>query len=288
MNRKLSVLIIFLALIIGTALVVRKTTLRSLEKSFLPGISAEAVRSITIRRNNESLLMERSDHLWRLKKPVDIPVRQDKIREFLNKIENMCIGPVISTQSEKMQKFEVDEKAGVQLTLSAKEKSYTVILGKSTADFRGLYIRFPEEQKVYMSKGLNRYYLTWRWQDWAEREIISFQPEELTRFTLTRGKRETEFVSKDGKWSRGKEKTVEKAVPPVVSILKSLRAIDFLKPGEGQEKTHLFDMELFLKNESKKISLYRIEGSYYVQAEPGKVYYKLQKTQGQTLEKLIQ
>lgn len=286
MKRKLLLLLIVFVLLIPLAFLIKRLARKSLEKELLSGFKQQEITGIDMKRRDDRLSLVKEGELWKMKEPLETEADKKIVDGFIKQMKELALGPVISTQSGKLGKFEVDDNDGIHFRMSAEgNREIAVVFGKSTADYTGVYLRFPEENKVYLSRGLRRHFLTRKWQDWAEKQITSFDPGDIAGFVLKKSGSSIEFTKTEDRWFRGGKEADGSEIDKLVQILKDFRAVDFLKPEERQGLDSVLSLTLRLKDREQTIHLYRKKEFYYVQDEGKDVFRMIRKDQGQAFER---
>lgn len=203
-----------------------------------PFANTEITR-IEVKSKDTLSVLEKVGETWKLVEPIDFPVDTSLFYPFLRKLKDLEIDEVVSKREAKHSDFEVDTK-GVELKIHWDNRSKTLIVGKMAGDFMHWYLRFPPASETYLSKGLSRFLIDKRPNDWRDHTIFSFNSQDVTELHLE-GKK---LVRNDTLWMMGKKIVEDKKVKPILDVLFNLRADGF----STEEFETKFEVKIIFKS----------------------------------------
>lgn len=126
--------------------------LRGIEKKLLTGIKKENVASLEISDYKDTFLIEKKDDNWFVKiKENYIPGNATKIYSYINILLELSQGVIrdkgTTPDADKLYGFDEESYQKV-LVKDKKDKTYTIIIGKTGPQRGTSYIRFNNEKKI--------------------------------------------------------------------------------------------------------------------------------------------
>jgi hypothetical protein len=216
-------------------------------------IPADKVDSISIKRfegkdkdrKEENYTIAKKGDTWRMVKPVDYAVVESMVDSMKKALGELRIIDVISEKKTSHEKFEVDKKNGVEVTVrSGKETLGHFIIGKARSGVT--FARLPGKDTVYRLKGQIKYNFNRAMRLLREKTIVKVKFDDIKRVTFkTDG--ESLTLEKEGKDKEAKVKPVdveiknfdETKAKGVIRSLASLNALDFEDAEVPDDKTGL-------------------------------------------------
>ena len=178
-------------------------------------LDKEDVSKIEIIRKEKLFVFEKKETLWQIMQPLEYHADQALMVNLIDSVGSIILETVISTNPQKHRKFQVDQKEGLGVKFYNKEGEKTVnfILGKMGTDYLHYYFRFPDKQKVYLSKGLSRYFVDKEIEKWRDKTILALNKDALEEISLVylgsdkkgQKREEIKVVRKEDKWLLGEE-----------------------------------------------------------------------------------
>lgn len=184
-------------------------------------VSVDKLKTIRIERKTDTTEIQITQENYRIVKPISYPADHEVVSELLNALKNLTIGEVISTREAKFDDFEVGEN-GVKVILKG-EKEIAFYIGKYAGDYQNSYFRFVNEKNVYLAKGLNKYHVDKKLDDWRDKTILKIDRSLIDKFTFN----DKEIYRRDTLWFY-KDSTIEKnKIETVLNNFSNLRATGF-------------------------------------------------------------
>ncbi len=186
-----------------------------------PIISVADLSSIKICRPSDTTEIEIKDNKYLITKPFSYPGDSATIAFLINNLAKLKIGEVISKRKEKFEAFEVGDN-GLKIMLKGK-KEISFYIGKYAGDYQNSYLRFENDDKVYLASGITKHQVNIKPDDWRDKIIFRIDRELIEKISID-GK---EILKKDTFWIYN-EKIIEKnKIDGVLFTLSDLRAVGF-------------------------------------------------------------
>ncbi|MDI6840220.1 MAG: DUF4340 domain-containing protein [bacterium] len=224
--KSLKILLVVLIVLVAIAFIY--TGIQKRPKVVKPFTNKE-IKYIEIKAQDTLCVFEKTGREWQLKLPVEYAVDTAAFNRLIKGLKDLEIGEVISKRTEKYADFGVDE-SGTEVKVCYGKDTAVIILGKMASDFEHWWIRLPPKSEVYLSKGLSKYIVNKRPDDWRDHTILSFNKNELREIDLDGQKIE----SLDTLWIKDGKPIETAKIDQILALLSNLRADGFSKE-EGFE-----------------------------------------------------
>lgn len=233
---------------------------------------------------------------WELVKPVRYKADKYASDSVLEKLEGLEFGDLVSEQKAKHAEYEVDDKAGIRVQVSAgKQMVADFYLGKVMNQFT--MFRLKGKDAVYQAVGSLRMVFEREMKNWRDRTIFDFKQEQARKLELT-GKDGAIVFSREAHDKPWKveaspvkiDQLDTAAVDSLLTGLYSLSAFDFAD-NITQEKAGLDKPSAFIQvnmDKGKYLKLLvgqRKDDTWWVRREDAMQVFTLQKN---TMESLLQ
>jgi len=133
--------------------------------------------------DNEIALIKEGDG-WVVGGESPYPANERTVTSALNRFEQMNRKALISEREEKFTDFEVDDSAGVRLTIHQGGEPIMLILGKAGPTYQTSYARLEGSSEIWEIGGNHKATFDRKPADWRDKTINSLDMEEFTRFDL--------------------------------------------------------------------------------------------------------
>jgi hypothetical protein len=135
--------------------------------------------------------------------------------------------------------YDVDDSSAVKLELKQGNKLLaSILMGKPASTYRHTYFRLPNSKDIFMVKGMYKYFIDRKINDWRNKVILELNKDAVEDFSLIYPKETITAAVKDTVWtvSSGKVSfTADKsAIDRTLNFLTRLRAGDFYDPQPGK------------------------------------------------------
>ncbi len=198
-----------------------------------PIISIEELKSIKICRPIDTTEIEIKNNNYQIIKPFSYPGDSSTIAFLINNLKNLKLGEVISRRKEKFDDFEVGVN-GIKISLRGR-KEVSFYIGKYAGDYQNSYLRFENDDKVYLASGITKHQVNIKPDDWRDKTIIKIDKELIEKINID----DKEIIKKDTLWMY-KDKVIEKnKIDGALFILSELRAIGFSDTASFQPRHNI-------------------------------------------------
>jgi len=288
----LIVLIIFASLILLFERPFENKAKKNQEEAspLFPSFKVEQVKKIVVKKNNTATTLEKRDNLWYLVDKEAYPADPTIVEGVIRKIQGFKKINLASRKKDKHSLFEVNEGMGIEVTLFGPEKKELArfFIGKSGPDFLSTYVRKADSNDVYLYGDYLRGDFDKPTNNWRDKTILAFNPNEVVTLTISKLKeKETIVLTKDtqGNWqleepisSLAENQPIEK----LLSALGNLKASGFVDEEKELKDSGIDDptsqITVRLKDNQKKtlmIGNKKARGQYYAKNEEKKYLFLL-------------
>ena len=154
MTKSMKILLGALGLIIVLFFVSQSRQKRHLTQStdvFL--VIMDEVNKFDIQKDSLFISIQRKDTSWQIVGNDSLLIQMNRIVDVENKIISVKRESMVSNNSKKWKKFNVDDSLGLKLTFYGynNEKLGEAIFGRSSSDWQRCYVRMVNETEVFMT-----------------------------------------------------------------------------------------------------------------------------------------
>ena len=265
---------ILITIIIAVSLLyltLKKDSGMNYELPELASIGDKPVTAILMVRPEGTIELTKDGENW-VVSPEGYRTLNGKAHSLIDALSELTIQDLISPR-EDYELYELDDKTAVRLTLySQQEILREVLVGKTSSSGIYTYIRLPEEKGVFSVREDLSSYLIPR-EEWLDKQVISFQPDEVKNLSLTGAGKTLKMVKNenDGKsiWIREGSETEETAIPDQLKELSRLTALNFLP--EGGTESPLATLTITTGSGDQDLMIYeKREDGYRARSSYGK------------------
>lgn len=210
---------------------------------------------------------EKIDGKWKLTSPVEYALDTLQFSRMLEGIKAIEIGQAVTSRKEKHNEYETGNN-GTLINVWTGNNSMSFIVGKQAPDFISLYLRFPDKNEVYLSRGLMKWMVNKKADEWRDASIFSFDPATLQKITF----KDKEIVKSDTIWTY-KGKPVDKGrMNSAISAFSNMRADGFSK--EEFVPDSAFTVKLVTSSGEKILNFgKKIDDKYQMQVDNNPVVF---------------
>ena len=161
----------------------------------------DSVDAVEIRTSNDTIMLSRTDSGWVVSSKDDFPADTTAVAAVLEALTGLQHGTVVSRNSEKRSRFEVDEHAGVEVVLSAQGNPVAdLFVGKAGSDFTTSFVQVAGSAEVMQVRGVNRNMFD-RGRGYRDRSLMRFNPQEVSEFTWAAADTGWTMTRQDTSWA---------------------------------------------------------------------------------------
>ena len=154
MTKSMKILLGALGLIIVLFFVSQSRQKRHLTQSTnVFSVIMDEVDKFDIQKDSLFISIQRKDTSWQIVGNDSLLIQMNRIDDVENKILRVKRESIVSNNSKKWKKFNVDDSLGLKLTFYGynNEKLGEAIFGRSSSDWQRCYVRMVNETEVFMT-----------------------------------------------------------------------------------------------------------------------------------------
>ena len=232
---------IFLLFVIVYLLLVqkeRRTFAPSRVESFLTLDSAR-VDKIQFSKFDTQMVFRKIGEDWFMIEPDSFRADDKAVGQLLNAAGNLEVGEIISSNPKKQTFFQVDSFTGTIISFYAQDRlQASLVLGKTSKDFMHTYLRKANSSEVYLGSGLLNSILQRNTDEWKDRSIFAFNPQQIRELEFKNGNGIFKLIRSDSLWDlslspyRENVKAKEAAVDDYLVTLANIKGDEMAKRAE--------------------------------------------------------
>lgn len=188
------------------------------------------IDKIEIVKNGETVILEKSNNIWKITKPIDYPADTTNIYLMLKDLKNFTIESVASENPSKFNNYLDSVNNSKVSTYQEGKLLGTFILGK-TQTGNNSFIQKPDDNRILLASNLTAALFTKPSKDYRNKFIFAIQPFSVNKvsFKSTDSNKVDFTVSKDssGKWNIGGDSVSSSVMEGFLNILANFNTDDF-------------------------------------------------------------
>lgn len=192
-TKKTIVAVIIFVVLLGLVLLTQNDPYEKKEDADLPKmpeLDKASIDKVELVNTTEAFTFEKKSSNWYIAKPEEHRAEDTFEVMVLDKLAKIEIERIVSKNKSKHESFEVDEK-GTRVKLYSNGKELlSVIIGKTTPDYRGTFFRLPESNTVYASKGILGSSLKRSLRDWRFKKLMDITRVDIEKVNFNLGKKD--------------------------------------------------------------------------------------------------
>ena len=155
----------------------------------IPGIkSFDNAEEIIIAKKDSQIKLYKKENKWVLNEQA-YPADKAKAEQLEKSMKELEITDLI-TKDPYLTKYELDPEKAVRVTVKEKDKILRdVLIGKASSTYRSAYIKFADDNNVYLASGNLSVELNINLEDLRDKEIYKFGKDDVAYFELMYGGR---------------------------------------------------------------------------------------------------
>lgn len=194
-------------------------------------VEEDEISALIITRNEaETVALKKSDDKWMIEEPIEASADESTVNGLLGSIERAKRAKSFDDADAQFSAYGLDNPSAV-LNVTAGEVTKTLEFGSKDYTGSQIYVRFSDEQKVYLTSLSLLTSLEKDLLDWRNKDAISFERARVEAIQIDREKDRVELVKQDDSWrleSPIQEKADDGKVSSLLSSLESARAESFV------------------------------------------------------------
>jgi hypothetical protein len=241
------------------------------EKTFAPErmenfleLDSTMVDRIEFKKYDTKMVFQKAGQQWYITQPDSFRADNQVIGRMLSLASHLTVGDVISSNPEKQFFFQVDSMTGTQLDfLSGEKQLASMVVGKMSDDLMHAYLRKAGSDDVYLAEGIFSSITKQRIENWRDRQILTFDPQQLREIEISQEKKRFKLTKEDTSWSLSRYPYQEtmaadnQKVDEYVRTLADIKADKFAFKGETMALSfHNPELEItltFMDDQRKKL-----------------------------------
>ncbi|MDD5087708.1 MAG: DUF4340 domain-containing protein [bacterium] len=183
MKRSLILLVILLVLI-GVYWAVQSS--RPVAKADRPFVETDTAKVVTLRIEaaGETVELTRRGAQWFVTKPLEFPAAARNVEQALGRLSEMKMLTLITNRAERFAEFQVDDSAGLGVTVTDDQTTTAFRLGKAGPTGGTCYARLEGSNDVWEIAGNQTPAFKRAAKDWRDKTISEYDRENFVKFTL--------------------------------------------------------------------------------------------------------
>ena len=183
-------------------------------------------------KNKGIVILEKKNSIWYITKPFEYKASNVAVEQTITGLLNISVDGVISNRKEARDQYDVGDSTGISLKVySSGNVILDAIVGKHTVDLTHTYARLRDSNDIALWRGLFARQVDKDADDWRDKNIYSFNAEDILSYTVKQGKLTKELSLSDTTWvytENGKEKPIVQAeVKKLISLVATLSCDTF-------------------------------------------------------------
>ena len=199
----------------------------------LPDLDKDEIDELVITRpENPPVRLAKREGKWFVVEPVEAAADETVVNAALDKLDELEVIRVASSNSENHERLEVDDEHGIRVVVRAGGQDLaSLIIGKSTGG--NTMVRRVGEDQVMSVRGSLTYAFNKELKDWRDRRILDEPPEDIIEMSFRDEHGAWRFVrNAEDAWVQAEGETpIERfaatKIQGIASTLARLRAVNF-------------------------------------------------------------
>ena len=173
------------------------------------------------------VVLEKKNSIWYITSPFEYKASNVTVEQTITGMLNISVDGVLSSRIEARDQYGVGDSTGVSLkAYSSGNIVLDAIVGNHTVDLTHTYARLRDSNDITLWRGLFARQIDKEADDWRDKNIYSFNADDIMSIKATKGKEVRQLALIDTTWvyiENGKEKPIEQSkVKQLVDLIASL------------------------------------------------------------------
>lgn len=201
------------------------------DRPFVTADSA-SITALKVSSTDGNVELAKEGEKWRLVKPLSYPANERNVGQALAKFKEMKKLTLVTEKADRQKEFQVDDSAGVKVTVTSGGKDESFILGKTGPSGATTYARWAGKNEIWEIGGSSTGTFKRKPKDWRDKTITDVDMASINKVMLESPKLTTTLTLVDTTWkveSGAQKFDGEKAnVERVTRLLSKISAVDFV------------------------------------------------------------
>ncbi len=155
-----------------------------------------------INPRGESVTLEKQNDVWNITKPIVYKASAQVIDEVLNGLQEVMVDGVVTSDVSQQKAFGVVDSTAANIRMYSKGKTVLdVLIGRFTPDLSHTYMRDRGSKDITMWRGIFPRMINRELDNWRDRAIFSFNPEDVVSLKAVSGKTTRQLTLTDSTWT---------------------------------------------------------------------------------------
>ncbi|MBL7053676.1 DUF4340 domain-containing protein [Patescibacteria group bacterium] len=140
-----------------------------IDTNFLVGINLNLIEKIRIKSIDEDeILLEKDDDLWSVN---GFQADKEIVNNFLNSLKNIKVDKIVSKNPSNHKEFLLGNDLGKEIIIIQEDNIISFLTGKKGVEYNSVYLRWPNQDEVYLVKTNINDFLIKQSQEWENKDI---------------------------------------------------------------------------------------------------------------------
>jgi hypothetical protein len=193
-------------------------------------VDSAKVTSLILKTADDSVEMAKQGEEWMLTQPVQYPAAAKTIASTLGQFRTMTRLSMITENPDRFREFQVDDSAGVKVTVGGGKKNVTFYLGKMSSAGNS-YARLDGSNEIWEIAGNAASMFKRKARDWRDKTITEIPAADFRKITLIYPDQTIILTQVDSVWkvtdNRGQFPAAKGTVERITGLLSRLSTVEF-------------------------------------------------------------
>ncbi|MFN7160881.1 MAG: DUF4340 domain-containing protein [Candidatus Gracilibacteria bacterium] len=212
--------------------------------------------------SKEIITLSKTGTNWDITTPINSRADNEKVNTILNEAKNIVTTGTISTNKDKFDEFQVNEKGTHVEFFQNNEKKAGFYIGKISDDYVHTYARKDTEDTTYLAKGILQGSFQTPLVTLRDKTVTKLKPEEVSEIIFKSDTDKLTLSNTNNVWSSTpKSDVANEIIQSTVMALLSINAENILEnsPIKREDLLSSADLKLFIRRTNpdlKSVVLY--------------------------------
>ncbi len=216
----------------------------------------DRIRRIELQHGERSITLVRQDDTWTVEGLGDIPLKQSALEDIVYSVSRLRAERLITEEPENLASFGLENPAARAVVTLEDGSSEALLLGSKAPSGYAFYLKKEGENAVYTVSGIHGQYLSYTMNDLREKNIPSFDGQNITYLLLRSGEEVIEIRE-----MAENEKLYENTLGryAVTRPYRIARGVDSQKLGELMQEIPAITVKEFIEDDARDLSSYGLD-----------------------------
>lgn len=238
----------------------------------LLAINTGLVDKITLTMpSKEIITLNKTGSNWDITTPLISRADNEKVNEILESTKNLTTTGLISSNKDKFDEFEVNEKGTHVELFQNNEKKTGFFVGKISDDYVHTYVRKDAEDTTYLAKGILQSNFQTPLISLRDKTVTKLKPEEVSEIIFKSDTNKLTLTNNNSTWSTDPKTDIPNNVlQSTITTLLSINAENILEDTQIKREDLIAssDIKLFIRRTNSDLK----STVLYLKSQDGKLY----------------